>query len=264
MAETQRESTQNPPPAEKGGPLFPRAWNWKILLPGLLAMAIAPALLPWSESIWKGVYGFIYALPLRGFFSVAKQVPVGPTITTIFLIIWVYDRPKRNTLLILLAALLISGAATHLLKHTLRRARPEYGMLMKSDEREWIEDYLEINPASRAKPEKGDQWLAFSLEGPFFMGRFNSFPSGHTSAAFALAAFLMIAYPKLNWLWLIWAVGCGLARIRFRMHYPEDVLFGAGLGWVTARFLFAWPRLALWSDRLAAFLENKGLKGRDH
>lgn len=59
-----------------------------------------------------------------------------------------------------------------------------------------------------------------------------SFPSGHTAAAFSLAASLSITYPK----WyviapsVVWACGVGLARINQGVHYPSDVLTGAAIG----------------------------------
>ena len=59
-----------------------------------------------------------------------------------------------------------------------------------------------------------------------------SFPSGHTAAAFSLAASLSITYPK----WYViapsalWACGVGFARINQGVHYPTDVLTGAAIG----------------------------------
>jgi membrane-associated phospholipid phosphatase len=66
-----------------------------------------------------------------------------------------------------------------------------------------------------------------------------SFPSGHTSEAFALATSLSLTYPK----WYIiapsfvWAGAVGYSRIDLGVHYPSDVLAGAILGtgcaWIT-------------------------------
>jgi membrane-associated phospholipid phosphatase len=63
-----------------------------------------------------------------------------------------------------------------------------------------------------------------------------SFPSGHTSAAFALATSLSINYPK----WYVavpafaWASAVGYSRLYVGVHYPSDVLAGATLGAGTA------------------------------
>jgi membrane-associated phospholipid phosphatase len=66
-----------------------------------------------------------------------------------------------------------------------------------------------------------------------------SFPSGHTSDAFALATSLSLTYPK----WYIiapsflWAGAVGYSRMDLGVHYPSDVLagaiLGAGCAWIT-------------------------------
>ena len=59
-----------------------------------------------------------------------------------------------------------------------------------------------------------------------------SFPSGHTSTAFALATSLSIKYPK----WYViapsalWACSVGVSRMNEGVHYPTDILAGAAIG----------------------------------
>ncbi len=59
-----------------------------------------------------------------------------------------------------------------------------------------------------------------------------SFPSGHTSMAFATATSLSIAFPK--WYVIVpsflWASAVGYSRMDLGVHYPSDVLAGAIIG----------------------------------
>lgn len=63
----------------------------------------------------------------------------------------------------------------------------------------------------------------------------DSFPSGHTTGAFAIATVESSFHPRQSPLWYGGAAAIGLSRLRLRSHFPHDVFFGAILGYVTAR-----------------------------
>ncbi len=81
-----------------------------------------------------------------------------------------------------------------------------------------------------------------------------SFPSGHTATAFLAAGFIWLSF---RWDWLRWtafalACGVGLSRIATGVHWPQDVMLGALLGWMVAQLAAslshrAWPD---WANRL--------------
>lgn len=108
-----------------------------------------------------------------------------------------------------MGSLLINTAVTQGLKYTINRTRP------------YAEYPLIINPYTIEKDA--------------------SFPSGHTSTAFALATSLSIQYKK--WYVVVpcyaWAVGVGYSRMYLGEHYPTDVLAGAAIG-IGSAYLSQW------------------------
>jgi len=73
--------------------------------------------------------------------------------------------------------------------------------------------------------------------GPILKAR--SFPSGHAASTFGLVSFLSGEFPKLQTLLWVVAVLVGLSRIYVGAHFPADILFGAGLGYMVAKIYVA-------------------------
>ena len=122
-------------------------------------------------------------------------VPVG---TATYALIKKDDRSLQNAVEIT-SSVLVSGALSVGLKYSINRERP-------FDTYPFI---TEVTPADTP-----------------------SFPSGHTTHAFALATSVSLAYP--HWYIVVpsylWAGTVGYTRMALGVHYPSDVLAGALLG----------------------------------
>lgn len=64
-----------------------------------------------------------------------------------------------------------------------------------------------------------------------------SFPSGHTTAAFSIAASIAAAFPEIGGCVLGLASLVGVSRIYLGVHYPTDVLIGAFIGTISAYYI---------------------------
>lgn len=76
-----------------------------------------------------------------------------------------------------------------------------------------------------------NSWMPFrgGLEGLVNQSNL-SFPSGHTTHAFALATAVAVLFPRWGWLGYVAAVLTGAERVLSNGHYPSEVFGGAVLG----------------------------------
>ena len=93
---------------------------------------------------------------------------------------------------------------------------------------------------SRMRPDSPE--VAGVFFGPMAGVNGNSFPSGHATAAWALAALLAAYYPRWRWAFCVAAVAVCWARLQLGAHYPADLVAGGALGWYVAQGLLAWTR----------------------
>lgn len=121
----------------------------------------------------------------------------------------------------------VVGLAISLIKHAIGRARP-------------LTAYLIDVP---------DPHLTFDVM--VWKSGYASFPSGHTTTAFAAAVALGALFPRARWLLLALAAVVGATRVLLGSHYPSDVIAGAALGSLFALFMvkaFAARRLVFKVD----------------
>jgi undecaprenyl-diphosphatase len=77
-----------------------------------------------------------------------------------------------------------------------------------------------------------------------------SFPSGHTTAAFAAAACLLFCANKWWPYFMVFAVIMAFSRLYLYVHFPTDVLAGCALGFICGWAGYKLGRLPLWEKLL--------------
>ncbi|HEX8234792.1 MAG TPA: phosphatase PAP2 family protein [Abditibacteriaceae bacterium] len=84
-----------------------------------------------------------------------------------------------------------------------------------------------------------------------------SFPSGHATAAFAVATMQAHFHPKQALLWYGGATLIAASRVQLHRHYVHDVVAGAAVGYLTSRFELSRPRGLI----LAPFIKSRKAGG---
>lgn len=103
-----------------------------------------------------------------------------------------------------------------------------------------------------ARPPAMLAHTAFHIIGPAFKA--NSFPSGHTTTAFAFAGALSLLLRRrlVTTLLICTASLVGISRMVVGVHWPVDVLAGAILGWLCALGGIAIAQHGRWGMRATA------------
>ena len=90
------------------------------------------------------------------------------------------------------------------------------------------------NIVGRARPLNFETMGVFSFQPLVFDARFASFPSGHATVIGAVAAVLLLLFPKWKYVVLPLAVWVASTRVFVGAHYPSDTVFGFAFGFGSA------------------------------
>ncbi|HEV7320423.1 MAG TPA: phosphatase PAP2 family protein [Ensifer sp.] len=95
----------------------------------------------------------------------------------------------------------------------------------------------------RARPELFAELGAYSLTPFATTDLYESFPSGHSTAAGAFFGVFAMLLPKLRPMFLVLALTIGVSRVIVGAHYPSDVAAGLLLGlWTSVMMAFLFAR----------------------
>ncbi|MCL1139288.1 phosphatase PAP2 family protein [Shewanella pneumatophori] len=125
----------------------------------------------------------------------------GPAYLYLAVACLLFDRHHESLLHAMLVAYFVELPLYFALKNMIRRPRPCHAL---------ADGCASIEPADK-----------FSL------------PSGHTAAAFVMAASIYFIYPQLFYIAVTWALAIGVSRVLLGVHYPLDIVAGATLGTVS-------------------------------
>jgi undecaprenyl-diphosphatase len=128
-----------------------------------------------------------------------------------------YDRRRKTVIVAILLAEALSLAAFNAAKYTIARHRPY-------DAVEHVAPLESLTIAST--------WIGWRPLNKQFDAQ--SFPSGHSAAAFTLAGILAYFYPRLRWMFWPLAAGCAASRYFDAVHWPSDCLVGIAIGLIAS------------------------------
>ena len=94
--------------------------------------------------------------------------------------------------------------------------------------------------ANRDRPDQGEQTGEFWPSGTKGYSINGSFPSGHATAAWALARVIGAEYSSFvpRVLAYGFATAVSISRVTGREHFPSDVLVGSGIGFLTGGYVY--------------------------
>lgn len=187
---------------------------WLVVVVGyLLCLRYDIALMHWRDNQFPdGPQGLLNQVS-DGFRNFAQLLPI----TVTLIIVAAYDRRAKHVIISVLVAQALAAGVYNSGKLLIVRYRPNTD---------------EMQQGERTDLTVSDTWGGWQ-PGNSENGT-QSFPSGHSGAAFALAGVLVRFYPRIAALFWVLATGCALSRYIDGVHWLSDCIMGAAIGYLCA------------------------------
>ncbi len=191
--------------------------------------------LRWDEALFKFINSHHSAVFDAVFWSLST-FGSGWGIIPAYFVFTLFTAPKRRVWAIIAASgvtLIAGGILSSTIKVHVDRSRPTI--------------YFKAPSAEEAAQTDASRAFIVRNIGPRL--RDHAFPSGHTWTAFAIATLMTLFFGRKYWWAYLIAAAIGYSRIYVGVHFPLDVLGGAGCGALLAYLVWrvtAWiaPRRA--------------------
>ena len=204
---------------------FDSAIPWWVKLGVMLALLAGAFLIDEPVARWAAA---TEPLPTGGdkFRELMHLEQFGQWVSSVVVIaaVALLDRAGRRKALALALACGITALASHLLKDVVGRGRPNLFFL----------------PGYQPHFEWARLGFLGWGEGFHEHYKFGSFPSAHTTGAFALATGLAWFYPRGRGLFLVLALGTAAQRVLHHEHFVSDTISGMILAVGIVRLVLGW------------------------
>ena len=202
--------------------------HWSRYLGQLLLVTVAIFISIFTVDRWVHVFAIEGKIPgdFRAFLQCMAFFGHGTGCLIAVSLIWFLDRANKQAIPLIIGSVLLAGLITTIVKILVHRPRPFVDLAT-------VSEHITFTEA-------------------VFHNFLQSFPSGHTATAFALAMALSLLYSQGKPLFLSFAAIVAMQRVVTQNHFPSDVIAGAVIGVASVKVALACSQI--WQKNRASRL----------